>query len=121
MRTLLSAQGRDPNAARAIAMFCHLARREVGALAVVLGGMDSFVFTGGIGERSAAIRQEICRGLEHLGVLLDSEANGAHAPIVSPPGAACAVRVVETNEDLMVARHTRAVLQGSAAGANDRR
>ena len=112
MRTLLAARDRDPNAALAIAMFCHLARREVGALAAVFGGMDSLVFTGGIGERSAAIRQEICRGLEHLGVLLDAEANAAHASIVSPREAPCVVRVVKTNEDLMIARHTRAVLQG---------
>src|SRR5207247_1025233 len=82
MRTLLDARDRDPNAARAIAMFCHRARREVGALAAVLGGMDSLVFTGGIGEHSTEIRQEICRGLEHLGVLLDPDANGAPAPIV---------------------------------------
>jgi len=121
VRTLLAARDRDPNAALAIAMFCHRARREVGALAAVLGGMDTLVFTGGIGERSAAIRHEICRGLEHLGVLLDAEANGAHAPIVSRRGSACVVRVVETNEDMMVARHTRAVLRGQAAGTNDRR
>src|SRR3989454_542089 len=121
MRTLLAARDRDQNAARAIAMFCHRARREVGALAAVLGGMDSLVFTGGVGEHSAEIRQEICRGLEHLGVVLDMDANGAHAPILSPRGAACVVRVVETNEDLMVARHTRAVLQGRAVGTNDRR
>ena len=112
MRTLLAARDRDQNAARAIAMFCHRARREVGALAAVLGGMDSLVFTGGIGEHSAVIRREICRGLEHLGVALHPEANEAGAPIVSPPGTACVVRVVKTNEDLMVARHTRAVVTG---------
>ena len=67
------------------------------------------------------IRQEICRRLEHLGVLLDTEANGAHAPIVSARGTACVVRVVKTNEELMVARHTRAVLAGVASGTNDRR
>jgi len=121
VRTLLAARDRDPDAALAIAMFCHRARREVGALAAVLGGMDSLVFTGGIGEHSAVIRREICRGLEHLGVVLDAEANEADAPIVSPQGTACMVRIVKTNEDLMVARHTRAVLQGRAAGTNDRR
>ena len=121
MRTLLAARDRDQKAARAVAMFCHRARREVGALAAVLGGLDSLVFTGGIGERSAVVREEICRGLEHLGVGLDLDANRAHAPIVSPRGAACVVRVVETHEDLMVARHTRTVLQGRAAGPNDRR
>src|SRR5207302_799201 len=74
----------------------------------------------GVGEHAAAIRQEICQGLEHLGVVLDTDANTAHAPIVSRRGVACVVRVVRTNEDLMVARHTRAVLQGRA-GTNDRR
>src|SRR5205823_6123848 len=112
VRTLLAARERNPDAALAIAMFCHRARREVGAMAAVLGGMDSLVFTGGIGEHSAVIRQEICQGLEHLGVVLDTDANTAHAPIVSRRGVACVVRVVRTNEDLMVARHTRAVLQG---------
>ena len=121
VRTLLAARERNPDAALAIAMFCHRARREVGALAAVLGGMDSLVFTGGIGEHSAVIRQEICQGLEHLGVVLDTDANTAHAPIVSRRGVACVVRVVRTNEDLMVARHTRAVLQGRAVGTNDRR
>ena len=121
VRTLLAACDRDPDAALAIAMFCHRARREVGALAAVLGGMDSLVFTGGIGEHSAVIRRDICRGLEHLGVALDPQANEAGAPIVSLPGTPCVVRVVETNEDLMVARHTRDVLQGRAAGRNDRR
>ena len=121
VRTLLAARERNPDAALAIAMFCHRARREVGALAAVLGGMDTLVFTGGIGEHSAVIRREICRGLEHLGVALDPQANDAGAPIVSLPGTACVVRVVETNEDLMVARHTRDVLHGRAAGTGDRR
>src|SRR5437870_3135564 len=76
---------------------------------------------GGIGEHSAVIRREICRGLEHLGVALHPEANEAGAPIVSPPGTACVVRVVKTNEDLVVARHTRDVLHGRAAGTDDRR
>ena len=121
VRTLLAARDRGPDAALAIAMFCHRARREIGALAAVLGGMDSLVFTGGIGEHSAVIRQEICRGLEHLGVMLDTEANQMDAPIVSLPGAPSSVRVIETNEDLMVARHTRDVLQGRAVGTDDRR
>jgi acetate kinase len=121
VRTLLAARERNPDAALAVAMFCYRARREIGALAAVLGGLDGLVFTGGIGEHSAVIRREICRGLEHLGVALDPQANEAGAPIVSPSGTACVVRVVKTNEDLMVARHTRDVLQGRAAGTDDRR
>jgi acetate kinase len=120
VRTLLAARERNSDAALAIAMFCHRARREIGALAAVLGGIDTLVFTGGIGEHSAVIRREICSGLEHLGVALDPQANEAGAAIVSPPGTSCVVRVVETNEDLMVARHTRDVLQRRAA-TEDRR
>jgi acetate kinase len=121
VRTLLAAREQNPDAALAVAMFCHRARREIGALAAVLGGLDSLVFTGGIGEHSAVIRREICRGLEHLGVALDPQANEAGAPIVSPPGTPCVVRVVRTNEDLMVARHTRDVLEGRAVRTDDRR
>jgi acetate kinase len=82
----------------------------VGALAAVLGGLDTLVFTGGIGEHAAPVRAEVCRGLEHLGVSLDPERNARHEAVVSRSDAACAVRVVATDEDLVIARHTRAVL-----------
>jgi acetate kinase len=84
----------------------------VGAFAAALGGLDTLVFTAGIGERAAAVRAEICAGLEHLGVRLDPARNAAHADPLSAPGRACAVRVVATREDMMIARHSRAVLFG---------
>jgi acetate kinase len=68
------------------------------------------VFTGGIGERAAAVRAEICRGLEHLGVRLDDDRNDRHADVISTPDSGCVVRVVRTDEDLVIARHTRALV-----------
>jgi acetate kinase len=110
MHTLLERRAQDPRAAFAVDAFCYSARKHVGALAAALGGLDTLVFTGGIGEKAATIRAETCRGLEHLGIELDGAANAAHAGVISAPGAACVVRVVPTDEDLVIARHTRALL-----------
>ncbi len=110
MKTLLERRGADPRAAQAVELFCYQLRKTIGALAGALGGLDTLVFTGGIGERAAPVRWEVCRGLEHLGVCLDGGRNGAHAPLISTPESRCAVRVIPTNEDLMIARHTRDVL-----------
>lgn len=112
MATLLERRERDEAAALAVAMFCYQVRKQVGAFAAALGGLDTLVFTAGIGERAAAVRAEICAGLEHLGVRLDPARNAAHADPLSAPGGACAVRVVATREDMMIARHSRAVLFG---------
>ena len=110
VKTLLEKRAVEPNAALAIEMFCYQVRKQIGALAAVLGGLDLLVFTGGIGERAAAVRLEVCRGLEFLGVALDSERNEAHADIISSKEGKCPVRVIPTNEDLMIARHTRRVI-----------
>jgi acetate kinase len=107
MQALLERRDRDPRAALAVDAFCYQARKHVGALAAVLGGLDTLVFTGGIGEKGAAIRAGICQGLEHLGVDLDDSANDAHASVISAPDSECVVRVVRTDEDLVIARHTR--------------
>jgi len=93
-------------------LFCYQLRTHVGALAAVLGGLDTLVFTGGIGERAAPVRWAACRGLAHLGIRLDMERNAEHAAVISAVDSACTVRVVPTDEELMIARHTRAVLQG---------
>ena len=112
MQTLLEQRDKDQRAALAVDAFCYQARKHVGALAAVLGGLDTLVFTGGIGEKAAAIRGGICDGLEHLGVELDDAANAAHAAVISAPGAACAVRVEPTDEDLVIARYTSALVAG---------
>jgi acetate kinase len=109
MKTLLEKRDSDPRAAEAIAMFCRAIRKEIGAFAAVLGGLDTLVFTGGIGERAPAVREEICRDLGHLGVRLDSSRNNATKDIVSASQSRCVVRVVPTNEELMIARHTKRV------------
>jgi acetate kinase len=110
MKTLLECRSREPWAAEAVAMFCWQLAKHVGALAAVLGGLDTLVFTGGIGEHAAPVRWEACRGLAHLGIRLDAGRNDRHAGVISADGSACTVRVVPTDEDLMIARHTRAVL-----------
>jgi acetate kinase len=109
MKTLLERRGGDLHAAEAVAMFCASARKHVGALAAVLGGLDTLTFSGAIGERAAAVRAEICRDLGYLGIRLDGAKNDANAEIVSAPSATCTVRVVPTDEELMIARHTAAV------------
>jgi acetate kinase len=110
MRDLLNREASDSRAAEAIALFCYQARKFVGALAAALGGVETLIFTGGIGERSAAIRQRICEGLAFLGIALNPQRNAAHAPIISDDGGQVLVRVMKTNEDLMIARHTYRLL-----------
>ena len=114
MKDLLAARHDDARARLAVEMFCWSCRKAVGALAAALGGLDTLVFTGGIGENAAPVREGICAGLEHLGVTLDAAANQAHAPLASAAGSRCAVRIVRTDEDLVIARHTRRLLGGSS-------
>ena len=109
MKTLLAQRAIDPRAAAAMAMFTWQLRKTIGAFAAALGGIDTLVFTGGIGERAAAVRAETCAGLEHLGIRLDEARNEASADVVSADGCACTVRVVRTDEELVIARHTRAL------------
>ena len=110
MRSLLEARASDPRAALAVDMFCTSTRKAIGALAAVLRGLDQLVFTGGIGERAGVIRNEICRGLEHLGISLDGGANAAGAATVSRAGSPCVVRVIPAGEDVVIARQTAAVV-----------
>jgi len=106
MKLLLERRGAEPNAAMAVQMFCYQLRKQIGAFTAALGGLDLLVFTGGIGERAAPVRWEVCSGLEHLGVTLDRERNDADADRISSDDCQCLVRVIPTNEDLMIARHT---------------
>jgi acetate kinase len=107
MKALLQ-KSQTSNAARmAVQMFGYQVRKYIGAYAAVLNGLDTLVFTGGIGERAAEVRAEICSGLEYLGVALDTAANNENAQVISQPGTKCTIRVVQTDEDLMIAHHTR--------------
>ncbi|MGH9620770.1 MAG: acetate/propionate family kinase, partial [Bryobacteraceae bacterium] len=76
------------------------------ALAAILGGVDTLVFTAGIGENAASIRSRICEGLEFIGIRLDPAQNEANAPVISAPESASEVRVIKTNEEIMIARYT---------------
>ncbi|HCB57047.1 MAG TPA: acetate/propionate family kinase [Arthrobacter bacterium] len=111
MRDLLKRESTDGHAAEAVGLFCYQAKKYLGALATVLGGLDTLVFTGGIGEHAASVRLRICEGLEFLGIRIDPLCNEAHAPVISPEGSSATVRVMRTDEDLMIARHTRELME----------
>jgi len=113
MRDLLAHQASDPRAADAIAVFCHHVRKAVGALTATLGGIDTLVFSGGIGENAAPTRAEIARGLEHLGVRLDAARNGASSAIISSDASECTVRVIRTDEESVIARETLRTIGGT--------
>jgi acetate kinase len=110
MKTLLEKRQSDPRAAEAVEMFCASVRKHIGAFATVLGGLDALVFTGAIGERAAAVRSEICRDLGYLGIVLDASKNDRNADVLSASSATCAIRVIPTNEELMIARQTAAAI-----------
>jgi acetate kinase len=118
MRDLLEKASQDVRAADAVDLFCYRTKKYLGAYAAVLGGLDGLVFTGGIGERAPAIRERICEGLDFLGIRLDAALNGANAPIISSGESRVNVRVIETNEDLMLVRHVVAVLDRTRPTTN---
>ena len=111
MKELLDREVREPRAAEAVELFCYQARKFLGALAAVLGGLDTVVFTGGIGENAPAVRERICSNMEFLGIRLDTGRNRANEQVISIDNAGVAVRVMKTNEELMIARHTRDLIR----------
>jgi acetate kinase len=110
MRTLLASAA--PAAKEAIELFVYRIGRELGSLVAALGGLETFVFTGGIGEHAAEIRARVCRQAHWAGIALDEEANARNAPLISGSHSAVSVWVVPTDENLIVARHTRRLLNG---------
>jgi acetate kinase len=108
MRTLLAST--EPRAKLAIDLFVYRIKREIGSLLAALGGLDALVFTGGIGENAGQIRERICHDAEWLGIELDADANAKGGPCISSPGSRIKVWVIQTNEELMIARHTRRVI-----------
>jgi acetate kinase len=103
-RDLLARQAGDERAAEAVALFCYRARTAIGAMAAALGGLDTLVFAGGIGEHSPAARGLICAGMEFLGIVLDERRNAAGAPVISEQDARVSVRVIPTDEESIIAR-----------------
>jgi acetate kinase len=118
MRELLARETED-GAAEAIALFCYQARKWVGAFAAALGGLDTLVFAAGIGEHSAPVRARICEDLDFLGIDVDAARNAAHAPLISTDGSRVTVRVMPTNEELMIARSTSHLLELDRSHAGD--
>jgi len=104
MRELLSHEGTDVRASEAIAMFCYQVRKCIGAFAAALGGLDTLVFSGGIGENAPQVRERVCRELGFLGVELNDVANAQSTPVISSDASHVGVRVIGTNEELMLAQ-----------------
>jgi acetate kinase len=103
VRDLLEREHSDVRAAEAIALFCYQAKKWVGALAAALGGLDTLVFAGGIGENASVIRARICHGLGFIGLELDPARNEANAPVITKDGSQATGRVIRTDEELYIA------------------
>lgn len=112
MRDLLSRASGDVRAAEAVELFCYAAKKCVGSYAAVLGGLDTLVFAGGIGENCPTVRARICEGLGFLGIELQSERNAESAPVISRSGGRVMVRVIRTDEELMIARAVSRLMDG---------
>lgn len=112
MRDLIKRQFSDIRAAEAVELFCYQVRKWIGAFAAVLGGMDTVVFAGGIGENSPEIRARICRGIGYLGVELDELRNAENAPVITTEASRTTVRVIRTDEELIIARTVLRILSG---------
>ena len=104
MKDLLGRESRDVRAAEAVALFCYQAKKWIGAFAATLGGLDTLVFTGGIGENAPLVRARICDGLGFLGIELDARHNATNEGIISAQTSRVSVRMIRTDEELMIAR-----------------
>jgi acetate kinase len=116
MRELLEKAPEDSHAAEAIDLFCYRAKKYIGAYAAALGGLDALVFTGGIGEHAPDIREHICSGLGFLGLRLDAAQNARNAPVISASDSRVNVRVIQTNEDLIIVQHVITALGEKTRG-----
>ncbi len=113
IRLLLERRDSDPRAALAIAVYCHSARRHLGALVATLDGIDTLVFTGGVGEHAAPIRAAICDGLHHLGLAIDAQANDTNQTLISELASTVEVLVIGADEERMLAQHASTLLPAS--------
>jgi acetate kinase len=110
LRDLLMQERTDVRAAEAVALFCYQAKKWIGSFAAALGGLDTLVFAGGIGENASSIRERICAGLGFLGIELDKGLNAKNASLSSPESGRVKVRVIRTDEELMIARSVTRIL-----------
>jgi acetate kinase len=119
MRDLLGRAPHNADAEGAVELYCYQARKFLGAMAAALGGLDTLIFTGGIGENAPPVRDRICAGLDFLGVRLDNVRNDAGAPVISADGSDAVVRVIRTDEQLMIAQHTWKLLTRRKRAAHE--
>lgn len=119
MRTLLASDA--PQAAQAVRLFTYRITRELGSLVAALGGLDALIFTGGIGEHAAPVREAVCRDAGWLGIDFDAGANAAAGPRISTRGSRVPVFVIPTDEDLMIARHSLHIRQSQPKEREDAR
>ena len=110
LRDLLAQEATDVRAAEAVALFCYQAKKWIGSFAAALGGVDTLVFAGGIGENAPLIRERICDGLDFLGIELHRKRNAQNAPLISPDAGRVTVRVIRTDEEMMIASSVTRVL-----------
>ncbi len=110
MRDLLKHEVQDARASEAITLFCYQIKKWVGAFAAALGGVDTVVFAGGVGENAPSVRTRICAGLEFLGIDLDGKAHARNAVVISTCASRVIVRVIHTNEELMIAKKVSQLL-----------
>jgi acetate kinase len=114
MRDLLAHESQDIRAAEAVALFSYQAKKWIGTFAAALGGVDTLVFAGGIGENAPLVRARICEGLGFLGIEIDEKRNAETEGVISTDGSRVAVRVIRTDEDLMIARSVSRLLATGA-------
>jgi len=117
MKELLKVSATNPAASEAIALFCYTAKKHLGSMAAVLGGLDTLIFSGGIGENAPSVRRSICEQMEFLGILLDPARNRQNAPVISGEESRVTVRVMATNEELMIAKMTGSLVGRRAKAA----
>ena len=110
MRDLLAKETVDVRAAEAVAVFCYQAKKWIGSFTAALGGLDTLVFAGGIGENCPVVRSRICKGLGFLGIELEEKLNLANAPVISKDSGTIAVRVIHTDEEWMIAKTVSQIL-----------
>jgi len=113
VKDLIERQIGDVRAAEAIELFCYQVRKWIGAFAAVLGGLDTLVFSGGIGENAAEVRTRACSALEFLGIHLDETKNTVNAGVISSESSKVTVRVIRTDEELIIAEAVSRMLSGS--------
>jgi acetate kinase len=110
MRDLLTRESNDSRAAEAVALFCYQAKKWIGAFAAALGGLDTLVFAGGIGENCPEVRSRICEGLGFLGIKIEDKENKKNAQIISTDNEGVTIRVIHTDEESMIAKEVYMIL-----------